>query len=100
MMDSWSSAPDHPNLSWKTEGETLFCKYCWGAIETTWDDVEKIAKLNFYPRRDAIIDMFGKKRSNKRDAMTLFTRLLAEGKIKRPAPKMTMSCCFVGGEGI
>lgn len=93
-MDAWNSHQAHPNLAWRTEGDKLFCKYVWGALETTWGEMEKLAKLNYYPRRSAIKELFGTKRCNKRDAVTLFTRLLAEGKIKRPAPRI-MECCVL-----
>lgn len=83
----WESISCHPRLHWKTEGKVLKCSYGSAVTETTWKEMERIAKLPRDKRILAIRGIIGDKpAANKKASITLFVRLLAEGKIKKPDP--------------
>lgn len=86
IPDDWSCIDKYPILKWKCEGNELLLKYSNTPDNTTWDVIERLARIPIKKRGKAIWKLLGKRgNSNMFSAYSRFTKLYEEGKIKRPA---------------
>jgi hypothetical protein len=85
IPDDWSCIDKYPILKWKCEGNELLLKYSNTPDNTTWDVIERLARIPIKKRGKAIWKLLGKRgNSNMFSAYSRFTKLYEEGKIKRP----------------
>lgn len=86
IPDDWSYVEGYSILKWKCEGDDLLLKYRTTHAKTTWDVIERLARIPIKQRGKAIWKKIGGKgSSNMFSAYSRFTKLYEEGKIKRPA---------------
>lgn len=85
IPDDWSYVEGYSILKWKCEGNELLLKYSNTSDNTTWDVIERLARIPIKKRGKAIWKLLGKRgNSNMFSAYSRFTKLYEEGKIKRP----------------
>lgn len=85
IPDDWSYVEGYSILKWKCEGNELLLKYSNTPDNTTWDVIERLARIPIKKRGKAIWKLLGKRgNSNMFSAYSRFTKLYEEGKIKRP----------------
>ncbi|MDD3077394.1 MAG: hypothetical protein PHE44_12715 [Proteiniphilum sp.] len=86
IPDDWSYVEGYSILKWKCEGDDLLLKYRTTHARTSWDVIERLARIPIKKRGKAIWKKIGGKgSSNMFSAYSRFTKLYEEGKIKRPA---------------
>ena len=85
IPDDWSYVEGYSILKWKCEGDDLLLKYRTTHARTSWDVIERLARIPIKKRGKAIWKRLGGKgSSNMFSAYSRFTKLYEEGKIKRP----------------
>lgn len=82
----WIKIKNHPHLTYTEENGKLLLNYAGSVAETTWDVVEKVAKIEPQLWKHEIEKMLGggAPTSNRKAAVSLFLKLVASGEIKRP----------------
>lgn len=86
---SWQSLTTFLYLKWREvgeePGEQLEIKYSSAILPLSWDDAERLAKINnLQGRREEFKKMGLYNTRFEKSAIRLFCRCVAEGRIKRP----------------
>lgn len=80
---SWNRVYKYKNLRWKIEGKNLIIRYWSGNVTTSWENMERLAKLPEKQRNEEINSLSNS--CNYKTAMRMFSKCLTDGTIKRPA---------------
>jgi hypothetical protein len=84
----WTDIPNHPHLRYRSEDGKLILNYAGSIVETTWQQMEKTAKLDQKYWKQEIEKILGHMHaSNRKAAVSLFLKLVGKGDIKAPTPR-------------
>ena len=85
---NWTGIPNHPHLRYRSEDGKLILNYAGSIVETTWQQMEKTAKLDQKYWKQEIEKILGHRHaSNRKAAVSLFLKLVGKGDIKVPTPR-------------